>query len=397
MLVKLIMDYSHPSSLTALRASTLLLISIIAFFYISYYIVSRSLLKNQKWAIIATFTAFFMNFYTLRPLWAPSVWPARFPLLMIFIITGAWAIKTCRPLAVLLLAAITGASIFLNTETGIYMAICACISFTTCFFRLRWKKFALVFGGYGLVALITFQALATLAFGFGVWRTPFYRGLIDPLLVYGGGFGAWTVNWSFGFQILFNFVVPLSMAVLAGYSTKVLLLTKNLYLDVEYIYFQLTSFLWLCLSFKWVNMSLDAVWFSSAQLVIFLAARLGKELELKLRGPFDALGKCIPYAALTSILTFFYFYQDVRMPTVYGVKSFWNYPSLFKEVLTESKQTVAETTIHEISDEDISLIKMNTAQQERVCLISYYDWIYLTQAQRASVFIFSAKHHDALC
>ena len=268
------------------------------------------------------------------------------------------------------------------------MAICACISFTTCFFRLRWKKFALVLGGYGLVALITFQALATLAFGFGVWRTPFYRGLIDPLLAYGGGFGAWTVNWSFGFQILLNFVVPLLMAVLAGYSTKVLLLTKNLYLDMEYIYFQLTSFLWLCLSFKWVNMSLYAVWFSSAQLVILLAARLGKELELKLRGPFDAIGKCIPYAALTSILTFFYFYQDVRMPTVYGVQSYWNYSSRFKEVLTESKQTDAETTIQEISDEDISLIKMNTTQQERVCLISYYDWIYLTQAQRASAFIF---------
>lgn len=357
-----------------------------SFFGVSYWVL-RDFFHSAAWAFGTSLTALLLVFHTERSFWDPSSWPLRYPLLFAFV--WAW-VRGCGAAAAFkwqaLAGLLAGLSMFWNTEPGVYMIVCGCTGFIL---LGRFKAAAWTGAARMAVAVVLAFLLPSLAaYGRGVFSWRFGVELFKPFLIYGGGFGAWPVNWLPGWSYLFVALIPgLALACVGGCWA---IPQKSR----EQAYLYLVAALGICLFLKWVNMSINAVWLVNAFPFVAVtswwlqkaAERLARLPASELHQQFVKWGAGIAVAVAAG--WFVWVVDDSRNPALYGARAFWAYPSAFKGLVAGPVKSDWPPGVGQVPGEDVALIQRLTSPGERVALISYRDWVYLNGAKRPPKFWF---------
>ena len=162
-------------------------------FYAHLLFLLQWLYRSWIAAAIVAFIPLFLGFvYPSEfpaPYFAPSSSILRYPLLTICaMLTGYWADAPARPARLASIAAATGLSIFLETESGIVMMMAAPM---TIFLVHPWRSYVIVpIITFVAVSLAVFAAMLFVAFGSATFQFEFIRRLFDGVILYGtSGFG----------------------------------------------------------------------------------------------------------------------------------------------------------------------------------------------------------------
>ena len=388
-------------------------------FYAHLLFLLQWLYRSWIAAAIVAFIPLFLGFvYPSEfpaPYFAPSSSILRYPLLTICaMLTGYWADAPARPARLASIAAATGLSIFLETESGIVMMMAAPM---TIFLVHPWRSYVIVpIITFVAVSLAVFAAMLFVAFGSATFQFEFIRRLFDGVILYGtSGFGGWPANWTLGeWNWLYHFVAPgASLATMA-----VIARTANLH-SFDKRRMAVLGFLavsGLMLLAKYGNMSLAAVWQMSAigplSVVGWWCVTLIRRIDLAMivQGSYVGLPRERPEQAtlrgwrqraypLRSVVAaamiilavaFVFSPSESRNPGRYGLRAWANFPSLLKWPFSRPKGCVRMDCMPNLpAASDVELIASRTQPGEQVAIVSdLYDWAYLLAAHRAPLMFF---------
>ncbi len=349
------------------------------------------------------------------PYFAPSSSILRYPLLTLCaMLTGYWAEAPGRPARLASIAAATGLSVFLETESGIVMMVAAPM---TIFLTQPWRSYVIPpIIAFVAISLAVFAAILFIAFGLATFQPEFVSRLFDGVILYGtSGFGGWPANWTLGeWNWLYHFVAPgASLATMA-----VIVRAANLP-SFEKRRMAVLGFLaasGLMLLAKYGNMSLAAVWQMSAigpfSVLGWWCLALIRRIDpnMIVQGSYVGLPRDTPeqtalrgwrqrayplrsvVAAGMIILAvaFVYSPSEDRNPGRYGLRAWANFPSLLKWPFARPKGCVRMDCVPNLpAASDVELITSRTQPDEQVAVVSdVYDWAYLLAAQRAPLMFF---------
>jgi hypothetical protein len=383
-----------PSLFETFKNAELLTVLGSFFFAAGYYFLAASLLGSRRWALSLVVVTTIMNSYGPFPYRAPSGWPIRFALspLVVLALSASFYAKTYKEAMAWRVVAgvLSGLSLFWVTEIGLELIAVGAF----CLFLAGKKSVSKVSNPFAFVlsAGLTFALLSLAVHGPRTLSTAYYAGLIEPLLLYGGGFGAWPVNWLAPEEFLFNVLAPLLLGASViwgiaeegdeGAAKRVVVLAVAL-LSLA----QLT---------KYWNMSLAAVWLSNAYfpaLVITYWLRSGQlSLEKCERGGryWNHLAARGPaWGALLVGLLYVVFFRDARMEASYGISAHGMFrPVILAFLPTGTRADRISFEASEVADADVDLITRNVAPTDPVYIYSSKDWAYLLKAKRAPAFPF---------
>ena len=349
------------------------------------------------------------------PYFAPSSSILRYPLLTICaMLTGYWAEAPARPARLASIAAATGLSIFLETESGIVMMVAAPM---TIFLTHPWRSYVVLpVITFVAISLAVFAAMLFVAFGPATFQFEFIRRLFDGVILYGtSGFGAWPANWTLGeWNWLYHFVAPgASLATMA-----VIARTANLW-SFDKRRMAVLGFLaisGLMLLAKYGNMSLAAVWQMSSigplsvlgWWCIALIRRIDPNMIVQ--GGYVGFPRDVPEQAalrgwrqraypLRSVVAagmiilavaFVFSPSESRNPGRYGLRAWANFPALLKWPASRPKGCVRMDCVANLpAASDVDLIASRTQLGEQVAIVlDLYDWTYLLAAHRAPLMFF---------
>jgi hypothetical protein len=348
------------------------------------------------------------------PYFAPSSSILRYPLLTICaMLTGYWAEAPARPARLASIAAVTGLSIFLETESGIVMMVAAPMAI---FLTHPWRSYIILpVITFVAISLAVFAAILFVAFGSVTFQFEFIRRLFDGVILYGtSGFGAWPANWTLGeWNWLYHLVAPgASLATIA-----VIARTGNLHFfdkkRMAVLGFLAVSGLMLLA--KYGNMSLDAVWQMSSigpfsvlgWWCIALIRRIDPNMVV--RGSYVGFPRDMPQTTLRGwrrrtyplrsvvaagmiilAVAFVFSPSESRNPGRYGLRAWANFPSLLKWPFSRPKGCVRMDCVPNLpAASDVELIASRTQPHEQVAIVlDLYDWAYLLAAHRAPLMFF---------
>ena len=379
----------------------------ILFFQLTLVFFLRWFLGSWGWALFGALACLMLQFTTPNPLYAPSATSARYPLLIVSITACVhWVRRDYGWMEALLLAAALSASLFLNTETGIYLCAGAAIT-------------ALVMGP-GLVVPITrtialaamtfvlFMVWNLIAFGPGVLQIQYLFLLLEPLMLYSAGLGAWPIEWIGGYHWLYNIIAPgLALASIGWVAATVRQSTSLPRADLAAL--AMIAVVGLLLTAKFINMSIVALWQVNAlglaivmawwaQALMLYPPALAAPLVRSIgwwRLPFRWISPraLASFALATLLVLFLSTIGDRRNPSLYAIDSYRTHPTLVNSLLGGvdpysclSAQSGCLST--PVSQQDVALIDSLTMPKERVALLMLQDWTILLEAKRASKFQF---------
>jgi hypothetical protein len=354
----------------------------------------------QSWlaAAVVSFLMLFLLFHTDRQFFDPSSFVLRYPLLTI---CGAllvrWVIAPGDWIRLVFLALALAAALFIETETGIIIAVSVALAFMLV---SPWRFTSIVsMAVLGAATSIFFIIFLILVFGQGVLTKHFISGLIEPLTIYGvAGFGAWPIAWTLReWGWLYNFVAPgIALATLG-------IIARSARVDqIDRPRAGLVVFFSACgllMSAKFINMSIFAVWQMNALgfFVVLgwwassIARNAPRRVQVRqfaavpLRAAIVAL-MIVPAVALATTSS------DQRNPTLYGFRSWMKYPSLLSSLLPfhSLKGCIHITCIANRPDpRDVALIRDRTRPGEQVAIVGdLFDWTYLVDAHRPPMLAF---------
>ncbi len=324
----------------------------------------------------------------------PSSYILRYPLLLVVI--GLFARLMVSPSSrrfEVALGVALGTSLFLNTETGVYMAGAASIS--TLLLGERLARNVLALFRLGGLSLATFWGLSLVAFGPGVLDPEYLWRLFEPLIIYGGGFNAWPIEWSGGWHHVYNVIAPgVAVATIAWVTVRA---HEDRASDRGRLSaILMLSLLGLAMSAKYANQSIVGVWHVNAYGFVAVMAWWARSslqiLQQQLfsgevaRRWFVAAARTVVLAtALAGLLTA----GDARNPSVYGLRAYALYPSLLNASFGVKGRPCPDLDcLGYRVRADVDLITERTDSTERVALIEGLDWTYLIEARRAPKFTF---------
>ena len=179
-------------------------------FYLATYLVLKKLFDSSGWAITIVLASLFLQFWGVgMHLRAPSMLVFRYALFpFILVLLEYWVNRDFSQWGTLLLSTLVGFSIFWTTETGIsfFVAVCASIII---FLGIS-RRSILLLVSFCIEAFIIFFGLSAIAFGWRVFSLNYiYEGILSPLIIYGGGYGALPIGWQDYLSYIINFIVPM--------------------------------------------------------------------------------------------------------------------------------------------------------------------------------------------
>ena len=388
-------------------------------FYAHLILLLRWLYRSWVAAAIVAFIPLILGFaYPSEfpaPYFAPSSSILRYPLLTICaMLTGYWAEAPARPARLASIAAATGLSIFLETESGIVMMVAAPM---TILLTHPWQSYIILpVITFVAISLAVFAAMLFVAFGSVAFQFDVIRGLFDGVIVYGtSGFGAWPANWTLGeWNWLYHFVAPgaslATMAVIAR-TANLQSFDKRRAAVLEFL-----AVSGLMLLVKYGNMSLAAVWQMSAigplsvlgwwcvalirridPIMIVQGSYVGlpsdRPRQATLRGWRQRaypLRSAVTAAMIVLAVTFFFSPSESRNPGRYGLRAWVHFPSLLKWPFSRPKGCARMDCVPNLpAASDVELIASRTQPGEQVAIVSdLYDWAYLLAAHRAPLMFF---------
>lgn len=371
-------------------------------FYLGLTYLLKWLFLSWRWALGTSITVLVLQFHTDRAFFDPSSYVLHYPLLVLTIAaTAHWLRRGQTVASAILLAGALGASLFLNTETGLYQLVAAS---SIGLFASRGKLSLLArAGGVCVGALLAFGLLCAAAYGRGVLSAPFAAGLLQPFFLYGGGFGGLAIDWRWQWHLLYNIIAPgAALITIAWGSFSLWRGCANGDGIARTGALTMFGMLGILMSFKYANMSFVALWLvNSIGFIVVLAwwlrqAQLCYESD-RLRFP----GITIPGGAVVSwggafvALLLVSTAGDPRNPTSYALQSYLQYPSLLNAVLKNDmggcRQLSCAAPLR-VDRRDVELITRLVPDKQRAAVFGWYDWAYLIEARRASWFQFLPSH-----
>jgi hypothetical protein len=348
------------------------------------------------------------------PFFAPSSSILRYPLLTVCaLLTGLWAESPAGLARLLPIAAVSGLSIFLETESGVIMLVSASL---TILLIHPWRtRLILSVLAHFVVSLSVFTAILMAVFGSAAFQIEFFRHLFDGFIIYGGqGFGGAPVNWTLlHWSWLYNIVTPgallATMAVIAQAGT------------IEYSDIRRSAVLGflaasgLMLLAKYVNQSLAAVWQMSSvgpfsilgwwcivlirridpAMIVPTSGYIGvvskQKIAQDIRGPYCSVRNASGVAMVVLALIFLLSASEgARNPAYYGLQAWARFPSLLKWPFAPPKGCIQMACLPDRpAISDTKLITSRTSPGEQVAIVgSRYDWTYLLAAHRPPLMFF---------
>ena len=383
-----------PTATKTMVNAVRLVVAEILFFEVTLFFFLWWFFRSWMWAFITSIVVLMVQFTTATPLYAPSSTAARYPLIMlaatlfVFWVKRHLSLSSTIPLALAL-----AGSLFLGTETGLYtcgaVGLAAIVAVPTYF-----RSFVRV-SVLAAMTIVFFALLNLIAFGPRVITVDYLRFLIEPLILYSSGLGAWSIEWTWGYHWFYVIISPALALASVGW-VAVVSREKTPPADIAHLAaVAMVSCVGLFLTAKFINMSIVALWqVNSAGLLIvcsWWARTLIAQLENRpLLGGRIALRPAATYSLLAVTFVFLLTITDPRNPSLYAFKSYRTHPSLVNYLLGGPAVYPCEPACASVpvSSQDVALIKRLTHPDERVALLMLQDWPTLIEVRRASKFYF---------
>jgi hypothetical protein len=334
-------------------------------------------------------------FHNERHFFDPSSFVLRYPLLTVCAALLARWVATPRDWTRLLpLALALSLGVFIETETGVVIAISTVVSFLLVA-PLGVSSLVLI-AAVGASGLVFLAALTLFVFGPQALTVQFVMGLIEPLTIYGvAGFGGWPIAWTLReWNWLYNLVAPGIAIATIGIMPRIV--DTGL---VDKPRATLVTFFSVCgvlMAAKFINMSIVAVWQVNALsfLVVLgwwavVAARAApRRLEVS-RQLIPARGMAITIMLVLAV-ALAVTSRDQRNPSVYGLRSWARYPSIIMRPFQRLDGcTEMSCVANRPNERDVALIRDRTQPGQPVAIVGdLFDWTYLINAHRPPLMTF---------
>ena len=314
---------------------------------------------------------------------------------------------------------VVGISIFLNTETGIYMIVAVAGSFFV--FHALNKKFWLKGFVVGSSALLMFLVLSFAFYGRGIFTSRFVVGILEVLFAFGSGFGDIPMVWGELQSVLYNTLTPMVSLASLGWIFATRTQRDSSISMQQKGYLAIFSILSILFLIKYINRAFQQNWlvasintliviswwlyfFMKGLFVEFRDARNELVETSQLGSAYYIMALLLLYSCLL-----FFSYASVNIGDVLvinvaadgeefpvieeapiGVRAFGYWPSLVRSVFLESnilEQNVAQMRYQvEPAQVDIDLIEGLLEPRERVSVFAENDFAYYLALRRASQF-----------
>jgi hypothetical protein len=399
-----------PTATATMVNAVWFVVAEILIFQLSLLFFLRWFLRSWSWALVVGLACLMLQFGTSSPLYAPSSTSARYPLLIICVISFVhWVRRDFTWPAALLLAAALASAIFLNTETGIY--ICAAAAIVAVIMGPGFVVPVVRTVALGAATLVLFLVWNVIAFGPGVLQIQYLLLLLEPLMLYTGGLIAWPIEWLGGYHWIYNIVSPaIALASVAWVAASVRL-EKPPCPRPHLAALAMVALVGLFMTAKYINMSIVGLWQVNAVCLLVVVAwwmralidQLPQQRSGAARFPFRigsrevTLHRGSPrteaaFGLALLLLLFLCTITDPRNPSLYAIPAYRTHPTVVNYVLggPERYPCGGRTgcTATPVSPLDVELVDRLTKPTERIALLAFQDWTTLIEARRASKFHF---------
>jgi len=380
---------NHGLERTVQRYVTFVMVVTI-FYLLTAFLVLTDWLRNP-WAALGVTLLLLAAVFEGVSYRYPSNWPVRHPFVFLFLFcavrgatSASWNVAA---------GAVAGISLFWQTDIGIYTFAAGFTLYFANVLFLRgsaWRPITFLASGLG-----SFGAICLVLFGPRVLSVQFCQRLLEPLLLYGTGFGNQLFNWDSSWGLWYNLAGPglavASVGAWIGYR-------RGDTPPRAVLYAAIGSMLGLAMLFKWVNRSIDVVWSLNGGLVVAVVgcwAWLGwrvvsQQLASETR---PVLGYCRQAGVAVALL--WLAVQGIRedraaadpkyqggssSPLVRIVDRLDTTPN---PINARRKGLVAKAPALPLDTNTITFLRAYTHKTERVAVIAPLDWEYLAAAGRA--------------
>ena len=369
-------------------------VSAMVLFYVGLFAFLRWFYESWRWALAVTLTVLFLQFHMDATFVDPSSYPLRYPLLaLVCALAARWTSRGLSGLTGAALALGLGASLFLSTETGIYLA--GAVTVTALLTRQDRLRTLWRLTGVGVMSAAVFMGVSVAAFGARTLDLRYPLLLMEPLLLYGGGYGALPIEWLGGWHYLYNFIAPGTALATVAWIAGAVRHDGPPQARARVSALSMLSLLALFMAVKYVNRSYVALWHVDALCPIAVMAwwvrawvkvyggrvLLASPIRVVARVPV-LVGLAVLVVAL--LLTA----SDARNPNIYAFRAYLRYPSLLNSMfgVRGSACRQVDCVGPPVAQADVDLIRTRTQPHERVAIYSYLDWAFLIEARRPPKF-----------
>jgi hypothetical protein len=384
---------------TSYRAAIFLWSLTIAF-YASLYLMARTMVE-EIWLSFAVSILVLASGFDGFSFSLPSDLPVRFLFAPVFFWSCVRAAHARRPwTSAAATGIIAGMAVFWQTDTGIFVVLSGGALFFALLIiaHLGWRPFV----AFSISAAATF-AIGLLAVA-GPSQISFnlLDRLLEPILLYSGGFGGVRLTWRPGWSYFYNVVSPAVLAGSIAYSIVRLRRSGPLLPDSmehrRYLYLFLLSFFAYLSLMKWVNRSLDTLWWLNGWPVLLVLTLWGRLVAQRFakRSPArplqEALAGPLLFAAVAA-LSLLNFRQEAspglsRAPAERWFLYFKQHPSILSDAYFTARGMERDPNsrrqVRPIDRQNSDFVRRRTQPGDRVVILSKSDWLYLEDARRAS-------------
>ncbi|MFO0822110.1 MAG: hypothetical protein U0792_03155 [Gemmataceae bacterium] len=321
----------------------------------------------------------------------PSNWPVRHPFAFAFLFCAVRGVNS--PRWGVAAGAVGGLSLFWQTDIGIFTLVAGTVLYLANAMFLRgsfWRPLTFLGSGCG-----TFMAVCLVLFGPRVLSVQFCQRLLEPLLLYGTGFGNQLLNWQSSWGYWYNLAGPgiavASVGAWLGYR-------QGEQSPRSAVYAALASLLGLAMLIKWVNRSIDVVWSLNGGLVLAVAGcwawiawrSLAQRLARETR-PVMGFARQAAAAGLLLVLAVIGVREDKRVadPKYQGgsssplVRIAERLDVTPNPINAARKGLVAKSPVVPVDRDTVTFLRAYPEKTERVAVVAPLDWNYLAAAGRA--------------
>ena len=201
--------------------------------------------------------------------------------------------------------------------------------------------FKRTFGHLTLLGILTICAFALLnlaAFGPRVMSASYVGYLIEPMLLYSGGLGSWSMEWTWGLHWFYNVISPAVALATIGW---VAIVARQHYLPSSRPHLAalaMMSCVGLFLTAKFINMSLVALWQVNSVGLLIVPAWWARSLieqfpDRSLAWKPIEIRSAATAFLLAVVVVFLCVINDPRNPSLYAVESYRTHPTLVNDLL----------------------------------------------------------------
>lgn len=321
----------------------------------------------------------------------PSNWPVRHPFAFAFLFAAVRGVGSTRWSAAA--GAVAGVSLWWQTDIGI---------FTVAAGAALYAANALFLGGsvrrvavFAAAAAVTFMGICLVLFGPRVLSGQFCYRLVEPLLLYGTGFGNQLFNWESPWGRWYNLVGPcVGVASVGAWIGS----RRGEVAPRAAVYAACASLLGLAMLIKWVNRSIDVVWSLNGGLVVAVAGcwawvawRAACDRLASAERPVLGYARQLAAAAVVAAVAVWLVREDRA-----AADPKWQGGSSSPLVRVAERLDTAPNPINAargkvaakpqpvpIDTDTVTFLRANTQKTERVAVVAPLDWEYLAAAGRA--------------